>query len=415
MLRPVPIEGDGATLESAMLHAVSEALFSEVFITDELSKRPVVGADFHREKLAIQELAARMLNKPEELLPRFVELAMEMAAGCSAGLSLYEQAPAPGVFRWQYLCGTLSTFEGATTPRHYSPCGITLDQAGPVLTRHSERAYSWIADVGVELPEVLLVPLYIGSSEPLGTLWIVSNIQGHFTREHARIANELATFVGIALHVQRTETRLRQSLEAQEILTREMSHRVKNLFALTDGMIRQTMRGSDTKEDMAKALSGRLGALAKAHSLVLRDAAVTTDAIDLKVLIAAVVEPHNHAPISDLPRITIGGPPLTCNQRNASPIALVFNELATNATKYGSLDSREGTVDVRWTIDESAAHFRWTERGGPPVESPGRTGFGSKLVELTVVRQLNGMLEYNWLRSGLTASISLPLNVFQAD
>lgn len=390
---------------------VPDALFSEVFITDEMSGRPTVAADFHREKVAIQELAARMLAAPDEVLPRFVQLAMEMLDGCSAGLSLLEEGSAPPVFRWHQLCGSLAKFEGATTPRDYSPCGVTLDRAAPVLTRHSERAYSWISDENIILPEVLLVPLYIGGGEPLGTLWIVSNVPGHFTREHSRVASELATFVGIALHVQRTEAQLRHALEKQETLTHEMSHRVKNLFALTDAMIRQSAKGSATKEEMADALSGRLGALASTQSLVLRNAAFAT--IDLKELVATVVKPHDHAATPDNRRVALKGPSLTCDEANASAIALVFNELATNAVKYGSLSSPLGSVDITWTVKGNVVHFLWIELGGPPVAPPTRAGFGSKLVELTVARQLAGSVEYDWQADGLVASVSLPLSVFR--
>ena len=104
---------------------------ADVFITHELYKRAPKKTDYLQEKLALQDLAARMADQPEEVLPRFVDLAMEMAGGVSAGLSLYEETPAPGVFRWQYLQGALSPFNGATTPRNFSPCGITLDQNAP--------------------------------------------------------------------------------------------------------------------------------------------------------------------------------------------------------------------------------------------------------------------------------------------
>jgi two-component sensor histidine kinase len=391
---------------------VPDDLFSEVFITEEMLARPIGTADFHREKLAIQELAARMLDAPSDVLPRFIELAMEMLDGCSAGLSLLEGASVPGRFRWHQLRGSLAKFEGATTPRNYSPCGITLDRAAPVLTRHSERAYSWISDENIILPEVLLVPLYIGGSEPLGTLWIVSNVPGHFTSEHSRVATELATFVGIALHMQRTEARLRQALEAQETLTHEMNHRVKNLFALTNAMIRQSVKGSATKEEMAEALSGRLAALASAHSFVLRNAALTDETIDLRELIAAVVKPHDDARTTHKPRIVMKGPSLACNEKNASAIALVFNELATNAVKYGSLSGALGSVDITWTVKDNAVHFLWKEHGGPSVEPPTRVGFGSRLVELTVAHQLAGSVAYDWRPDGLAASVSLPPSAF---
>lgn len=189
---------------------------ADVFITDELDRRIPKKTDYLQEKLALQDLAARMADQPEEVLPRFVDLALEMTGGVSAGLSLYEEQPAPGVFRWQYLRGALAPFNGATTPRDFSPCGITLDRNVPVLSLHPERVYDWIADANIVVPEVLLVPLYLGGSVPLGTLWIVSDREEHFDSGHARALTELAAFVGIALRMVRSEQRLNQALEAQE-------------------------------------------------------------------------------------------------------------------------------------------------------------------------------------------------------
>ena len=83
---------------------------ADVFITDELDRRAPKKIDYLQEKLALQELAARMADQPEEVLPRFVDLALEMTGGVSGGLSLYEEEPAPGVFRWQYLRGLLAPF-----------------------------------------------------------------------------------------------------------------------------------------------------------------------------------------------------------------------------------------------------------------------------------------------------------------
>jgi PAS domain S-box-containing protein len=195
--------------------APPELTVADVFITEELDRRAPKKTDYLQEKLALQDLAMRMADQPEEVLPRFVDLALEMTGGVSAGLSLYEETPAPGVFRWQYLRGVLAPFNGATTPRDFSPCGITLDRNAPVLSLHPERVYSWIADANIVVPEVLLVPLYLGGKVPLGTLWIVSDREGHFDSGHARAMTELATFVGIALRMVRSEQRLNQALAAQ--------------------------------------------------------------------------------------------------------------------------------------------------------------------------------------------------------
>jgi hypothetical protein len=166
-------------MSTSLLHALPP-LASEVFITAELARRPPKRTDYLQEKLALQDLATRMADNPGEVLPRFVELAMQVTGGVSAGLSLYEEEPAPGAFRWHFLCGSLAAFEGATTPRHDSPCGVTLDQAAPILARHAERLYKWIADANIVVPEVLLVPLFLGGPQPLGTLWVVSEVEGRF-------------------------------------------------------------------------------------------------------------------------------------------------------------------------------------------------------------------------------------------
>ena len=171
----------------------------DLFITDALDARPAGQPDFKREGRAIQQLAFQMADYPATVLPQFVDLALEITGADSAGLSLWEPEPAPGVFRWHHLRGALSQFSGATTPRNFSPCGITLDRNCPVLTLHPERTYNWLVEAGVECPEVLLVPLYIGGDEPLGTLWVVARHEGQFTRDHARILNTLAERVGDAL------------------------------------------------------------------------------------------------------------------------------------------------------------------------------------------------------------------------
>jgi two-component sensor histidine kinase len=391
-----------------------EPSIASVFITDELHRRPAKKVDYLQEKLALQELAARMADQPEEVLPRFVDLAMEMTGGVSAGLSLYEEKPAPGVFRWQYLRGVLSPFNGATTPRNFSPCGVTLDRNGPVLSVHPERVYSWIADANITVPEVLLVPLYLGGTAPLGTLWIVSGEAEHFDSGHARAMTELASFVGIALRMLRSEQRLQAALEEQEMLAKEMSHRVKNLFAMIGGMIHISARTSATKDEMAKMLSGRITALSNAHALVRRSFAVAgphQKAPDLAALVQAIIQPHENLAETETSRFTIDGPPIQCGEHATNGLALVFHELATNAAKYGALTADDGRVDIGWRHDEDKLILRWVECGGPGIESPPTTiGFGSALAHATVVRQFGGTLGYEWRRAGLDVTITLPID-----
>ena len=388
---------------------------SKVYCTAELAARPERQTDYLKEKQALQELAATLAESPEGVLPRFVDLAMEITGGVSAGLSLYEATPAPGVFRWRYLRGLLAKFENTTTPRSFSPCGVTLDQRQAVLAQHPERVYNWISDAGIIVPEVLLVPLYLGSDEPAGTIWVVATDTGHFHSGHARLLNELASFVGLALRVVRNEEQMKESLEVQRAMTAEMEHRVKNVFMLVEGMIRRTMKHAENKEDLARALSGRLHALASAHSLARRtgESAVTTSPrlTPLSDLIKAILLPHSvNIGGDDDGRISVGGPDVLGKDNILSGMSLVLHELATNAAKHGALSHDVGRLTVGWHISDELLTIHWKEttpdRGSA---SPDATGYGKTLIDTILSRQLNGQLERDWIKDGLHITIALPM------
>jgi two-component sensor histidine kinase len=383
---------------------------ADVYITDQLERRAAKKTDFLQEKLALQDLAARMIDRPEEILPRFVDLAMEMTGGISAGLSLYEKNPEPGVFRWRYLRGLLAPFENATTPRNFSPCGVTLDRNAPVLSLHPERVYDWISAADIVVPEVLLVPLYLGGKEPLGTLWIVSEREGLFDSGDARAMTELAAFVGIALRMLNSEHKLKEALDQQEILTKEMSHRVKNLFTVTASMIRGSAKAASSPAEMTTMLSGRLEALAEANALVRRTFADKTAPakVDLIDLVDKILRPH--APQEKQNHFVAKGPAILLGERATNGIALVLHELATNAVKYGAFKLEQGTVELTWLANEGRLAFEWSEHGGPPIARPPEsTGFGTRLSRATIVEQFAGELTYDWRPEGLAVAMRLPL------
>ena len=383
---------------------------SDVYITAELDRRTPAKVDYLQEKLALQELAGRMAHSPEKVLPRFVDLAMQIVGGVSGGLSLYEPEPSPGVFRWRYLRGLLAPFENTTTRRDFSPCGVTLDRNAPVLSRHPERVYDWIADANIVVPEVLLVPLVIDGGAQLGTLWIVSDKEGHFDSGHARVLAELASFVGIALRMLNSERLLQEALDQQETLTREMSHRMKNLLTVVAGMVRVSQKGASTPAEMAEMLSGRIQALAQANSLVRRyfveDARPTP--VNLAELVDKIMLPHARHERQD--HFTAVGPEVVLGERATNGLALVLHELATNAAKYGALNSEDGAVALAWRIEGDTLGVEWSERGGPPVAgAPQTTGFGTRLAHSTVVGQFRGTLDYDWRPEGVAVAMKLPL------
>jgi two-component sensor histidine kinase len=398
---PVLLSGESVGLREELPQSLAG-----VFITAELGRRTTAPRNHLREKLAIQDIAERMSDQPTEILPQLVKLAMEISGAESAGISILEQDKE--LFRWFGLAGVLAAFEGATTPRNDSPCGVCLDFDGPILMDRPERVYAWIADANITVPEVLLVPLRVKGRGAIGTLWLVAKEPGHFDLGHAQAMTELSAFAGVALRMIQTEERLNQSLHAQEVLTREMSHRVKNLFALTASMIRMSDRTSHSQAELAEKLTGRVLALADANALVRRQfGAGAPDGVGFDELIARILRPHEHK------CSTVSGPALPVGERSTNNIALIFHELATNAAKYGALSSERGAVKVTWTIVDQDVHLVWQESGGPLASPPASQGYGSRLVAATVA-SLDGKLDYDWAPAGLKAEMRFPLASLQA-
>lgn len=375
---------------------------SDIIITNELAERSSATPDYLREKLAFRDLAHDMANNPNEVLPRLVRLAMEATGADSAGISILEHRDRQ--FRWFALHGSLSAFEGTRTPFDFSPCGITLANNEPVLMKHPEAVYDWIRDAGISVPEVLLVPLRLREPDEtgaVGTLWVVASKSKHFSQEHARVLTELAAFSAVALRMVQSEERLQAALTEQEQLTREMAHRIKNLLAITGGMLRLTARTSNTKEDLVNKLSGRLHALSEANQLVRRSFADGQfPGVGLREVMEIVLRPYERA--------SMDGPHVSLGDHATNSMALIFHELATNAAKYGAFGREEGRVELSWSVDGESLSIEWKELGGPVVGKPSSKGFGTSLVESTISRH-GGHMVCHWLPEGLVVSMNFPM------
>jgi len=112
--------------------------------------------------------------------------------------------------------------------------------------------------------------------------------------------------------------------------------------------------------------------------------------------------------ITDQQRVRIRGGDLPVDDQAATPIALVFHELATNAAKYGALSTEEGSVTIDLATIGDLLEIRWREHGGPAIQCPPvRSGFGSRLSELSIRQQLGGTIERHWNRDGLEVVLML--------
>ncbi|MCB5177618.1 MULTISPECIES: sensor histidine kinase [Microvirga] len=205
-------------------------------------------------------------------------------------------------------------------------------------------------------------------------------------------------------------TEQKASQEAQQLLTRELTHRVKNLFAIANGMVSMTARTAKDPKEMANALRGRLSALSRAHELVQPVSASGAHGgseVDLKKLIESVLAPYTQV---EGGRIVAEGPEVRVGSNTTTSLALVLHELATNAAKYGCLSNSEGQLAIRWRIDGDDVRIDWTEVGGPPVLGPPSfEGFGSQLAQRSIAGQLGGTLEREWRTEGLCVHMAMPL------
>lgn len=194
--------------------------------------------------------------------------------------------------------------------------------------------------------------------------------------------------------------------EQNEILSRELSHRIKNIFAVVTGLISLSARQRPEYREFAAALQQRVAALGRAHEFVRPHSEDSTPGElpdSLRGVISEILAPYL-ALSAD--RIQISGPDVLVDDRGATPVALLFHELATNAAKYGALSTDDGTVRIETTAVGDEIEIGWKESGGPQVGGePERTGFGTRLAELSIIGQLGGSIEREWRPDGLIATI----------
>ncbi|HEX2632238.1 MAG TPA: HWE histidine kinase domain-containing protein [Bradyrhizobium sp.] len=197
----------------------------------------------------------------------------------------------------------------------------------------------------------------------------------------------------------------RKTMETQQrLLLRELTHRVKNTLTVVQSITHQTRRFSKTYEDFTDRLDGRIAALAAAHSLLVDS---EWKGADMATLAHKQFEPHLGGKTD---RVKITGKPVFLPADLATPFALVFHELATNATKHGAFSKRSGTVDLDWKIisRDGQPHLTvtWRERGGPKTTVPKTKGFGSELIERAIP---NATVKREFGRDGVTCTIDVKL------
>lgn len=207
-------------------------------------------------------------------------------------------------------------------------------------------------------------------------------------------------------------TARKRAEERQAFLLAELKHRVKNSFAAVQSIVAHTLRGARSLEEARRTLMGRLVALGRAQDLLTQTAG---SGAPLREVVRQTVSPFSGQDPAGC-RVSVAGPELVLAPKAAVALHAVFHELATNAAKYGALSVSSGCVAVSWTADPHADSpamvLSWTERGGPPVAPPRSKGFGSRLLERSVVTELGGTLTTDYQADGLVLRMRIPLSAW---
>jgi two-component sensor histidine kinase len=214
-------------------------------------------------------------------------------------------------------------------------------------------------------------------------------------------AGEPRKLAGVCMDI----TDRRQAEEHRELLLAELSHRVKNTLATVMSIARQSFSKHPDTGSAARSFEARLRALARTHS---RLAETSWSGVSLEALFADELAPYRR---DDGVNIRLSGPDIVLNSRCALTLGLAAHELTTNAAKHGALSTKDGVVDVGWTLDpaDRKLTISWVERGGPPVAAPTHSGFGRLLLERAVAADLRGDVRMDFSSGGLQCEIRLPL------
>jgi two-component system CheB/CheR fusion protein len=217
--------------------------------------------------------------------------------------------------------------------------------------------------------------------------------------------------IGVAQDI--TQRKLAQ--EQQGLLVRELSHRIKNLFAITGGMIALSARSATTPKEYASNIRGRLNALASAHDLILPSFTGVTGALanasDLETLLRKILSPYIEMSSGSCDkRFVLQGPSTPLSAQAVTTFALILHELATNAAKYGALSTDEGRLNVTWKCVSGSLILKWEECGGPEISGPPKAeGFGTVISNYSVREQFGGTLSHNWSVKGLSVELAVPI------
>jgi two-component sensor histidine kinase len=195
----------------------------------------------------------------------------------------------------------------------------------------------------------------------------------------------------------------RQLEQRHELMIRDMRHRSGNLFSQLLALFSQTARTSKGIPDLTSKYQARVLAMANAHRLITEGG---WKSIPIMELLYVVLGPY-------IDRVSFEGSNFDLEPDPVFHLSEALHELAANAIKHGSLSRPKGQLELRWSVSRTQRGLTltldWSEKNGPPARRPRKLGFGMRLIDLVIRRQLNGEVAYSYSRKGLSVKLVVPL------
>jgi two-component sensor histidine kinase len=298
-------------------------------------------------------------------------------------------------FGWKKgLAGTILTTTAAGSFARF-----TLDSAGAAVIP------DFAGETRFEVPRYLLdhrcssgmnVTIAGRDGRAYGILGVCTARQRNFNTQEIAFLAAVGNLLAGAIQRRQLEQR-------HELMIRDMRHRSGNLFSQLLALFSQTARTSKSIPDLASKYQARVLAMANAHRLLTEGGWQSIPIVDL---LNVVLGPY-------IDRATLEGPNFDLEPDPVFHLSAALHELAANAIKHGSLSRPKGQLELRWSVSRTQRGMTltldWTEKNGPPVRRPRKTGFGSRLIDLVIGRQLNGEVTRAFSRKGLAVNLVVPV------
>jgi len=200
-------------------------------------------------------------------------------------------------------------------------------------------------------------------------------------------------------------TERRKAEDHKSLLIAELDHRVKNVLACVAAVAQRSRESSKSADEFLEVLNGRIGALANTHSLLSRS---RWEGVCLGELVRTELAFCTKSECT-----LIAGPDVNLTAEATQPVAMVLHELATNAAKYGALSNGHGQVSVRWRRPARGRSsgklvLEWRETGGPQIDTPTSTGYGTSVICDLIPYELGGAVDYHLARDGVRCRLEIP-------